>query len=390
MLILLSLLPALALGLPTTQDGDQLMTVTSTRSTAVCCSDRSLKSCAGVAVRPEILGTGKLQLPRGEAFTFMNNIKDPNAYYYKSENGDDMVIVHNPRTGGLNGHANLASSGESFVLENCVNEGHVWKEQDVTKFVEEVHVQDKEERSINPTFAALIDQGKNSKASASYSVKFYYTPAFAAETPDIEGYTDLAIAESNQGYINSRIDNTVYRLCIEAATIEEIEDSSDFLHAFKYMKGSTTELRDTADQTTLLAMDFSSCGVGYVNTISNGLTLTVVQKKCGVGYFSFGHEIGHNYGCAHNPEQSHNSYYPYGHGHLIERGSASTGYRTVLAYTASGHSTRVNYYSNPEILYSVTDTPTGLEGLSNNARLIQENRFGMQEVGDESGCRTLL
>ena len=31
----------------------------------------------------------------------------------------------------------------------------------------------------------------------------------------------------------------------------------------------------------------------------------------------------------------------------------------MLAYTASGHSTRVNYYSNPEILYSVTDTPTG-------------------------------
>jgi len=115
-----------------------------------------------------------------------------------------------------------------------------------------------------------------------------------------------------------------------------------------------------------------------------------VQKKCGVGYFSFGHEIGHNYGCAHNPEQSHNSRYPYGHGHLIEQGIASTGYRTVLAYTASGHHTRVNYYSNPEILYSVTDTPTGLEGLSNNARLIQENRFGMQEVGDESGCRTLL
>ena len=38
---------------------------------------------------------------------------------------------------------------------------------------------------------------------------------------------------------------------------------------------------------------------------------------------------------------------------------ALIGYRTVLAYTASGHHTRVNYYSNPEILYSVTDTPTG-------------------------------
>ena len=287
----------------------------------------------------------------------------------------------------MHGHAMLAS-GESFVLENCGSEGHVWKEQDVSAFIDEDHaVAQGEEKSVIPDLNALIEKGKTSKASASYSVKFYYTPAMAAVTPDMEGFTDLAIAETNQGYVNSEIDTTVYRLCMEQATIEEIEDSSDFFYTFFDMKGTPAELRDTADQTTLLALDFSSCGIGRVNGISAGTTVTIAQKKCAVGYYSFGHEIGHNYGCAHNPEQSTNNYYPYGHGHLILKGVASTGYRSVLAYTASGHSTRVNYYSNPDITFSTTQTQTGVEGLSNNARVIHENRFAMEQVGDESGCK---
>jgi sulfur relay (sulfurtransferase) DsrF/TusC family protein len=61
------------------------------------------------------------------------------------------------------------------------------------------------------------------------------------------------------------------------------------------------------------------------------------------------------------------------------------GYRTILAYTAEGHKTRVNYYSNPSIVLAATGTPTGIEGLSNNAAVLLLNRFQMEKVGDESG-----
>jgi len=392
MLTLLFLtLPVIGFGLPATnQDVPKLMEVISLRSSAVCCSDLTLKSCATVTVNPKILGVGSLKLPRGEAFSFSNTIApNPNSYYYKSEVGE-VILVHNPKTGGMHGHAMLAT-GESFVLENCGMQGHVWKEQDVTAFVEEEHMyaDDEEEVVVVPDYEELVQKGQDAsnRASASYSVKFYYTPAMGAVTPDLEGFTDLAIAETNQGYANSEIDTTVYRLCIEEATIEEIEDSSDFFYAFFNMKGSPAELRETADQTTLLSLDFHSCGIGRVNGIAAGTTVTVAQKKCAVGYYSFGHEIGHNYGCAHNPEQSTNNYYPYGHGHLILKGQASDGYRSVLAYTAPGHSTRVNYYSNPDIIFPTTGTATGVVGLSNNARVINENRFAMEQVGDESGCK---
>ena len=97
---------------------------------------------------------------------------------------------------------------------------------------------------------------------------------------------------------------------------------------------------------------------------------------------------GHNYGCHHNPEEVTSSYFSYGHGHLIERGSASTGYRTILAYNAAGHSTRVNYYSNPSVVYPVSQTATGVVDLSDNARVITQNRFAFASLGDESAICT--
>ena len=98
--------------------------------------------------------------------------------------------------------------------------------------------------------------------------------------------------------------------------------------------------------------------------------------------------LGHNFGCHHNPEETTSSYFSYGHGHLIEQGSASRGYRTILAYSAEGHTKRVNYYSNPSVDYPVSQTPTGVEGLSDNARVITQNRFAFASLGDESATCT--
>ena len=49
---------------------------------------------------------------------------------------------------------------------------------------------------------------------------------------------------------------------------------------------------------------------------------------------------------------------------------------------------KVNYYSNPDVTFPATGTPTGVEGVSNNAKVMTEVRFNMAAMGDESGtCR---
>jgi len=352
-------------------------------SEAVCCGKTMLKSCAPAQVNTKALGAATLRLPEGSLMSFSNNIQSPNEYYYKGENGGDMVLVHNPATGGVHAHA-VTADGRSFVLENCVEDGHVWKEQDTTQFREEMSVPDTRATSaaqINHNYDALVEKAKNSKASASYSVKIYYTQDMLMATPDFDGFSDLAVAETNQGYANSNIDVSVYKLCTEQATIGETYNAGDMYNNFYYMKGSTSALRGNADAANLMITEFEACGIGALDATRSGNTVTVTMKSCAVGYYSFGHEIGHNFGCQHDPDTSTNYDYPYGHGHLIEKG-----YRTVLAYNSPGYSTRVNYYSNPAINYPGTGTSTGVTGLSNNARVITENRYAMDALGSDSGC----
>jgi hypothetical protein len=57
-----------------------------------------------------------------------------------------------------------------------------------------------------------------------------------------------------------------------------------------------------------------------------------------------------------------------------------------LAYYAPGHPTRVNFYSNPDIILPATGTPTGVE-MSNNAKVLIQNRFKVAALGNESSSQ---
>ena len=162
---------------------------------------------------------------------------------------------------------------------------------------------------------------------------------------------------------------------LQYAKINDIQDTGDFITAFANMKGSIQALRNSADAAALLAADFDSCGVAYQAQYLNGWTVSIATKSCALGYYSFGHEVGHNFGCHHNIEVAVNNGYSYGYAHLIAQGTASSGRRTILAYSATNHYTRVNYCSNPSVIYPGTGTPTGVAGISNNAAVLTQNRF---------------
>ena len=178
---------------------------------------------------------------------------------------------------------------------------------------------------------------------------------------------------------------TITTHCIEQASISDDESSSTLLTNFRNMKGDTETLRGTADAAALIYEDSSGCGRAYLYAYSNQLSLSIAKKSCATGYYSFGHEIGHNLGATHNPEESTNSVFDYGTAHLIQPTGATTysGYRTILAYNADGHYNRVNYYSNPAIMFPTTGTPTGVAGVSNNAAVLIENRAAFAALGDE-------
>ena len=337
-----------------------LVSISNKRSFAVCCQDPNLISCSQANVDPTALGQTTLTLPNGLTLTLSNMVDGSATDYYYSGEGGDVMVSYNPNTGSMFAHAST-NKGESFVLEGCGAEGHVWKQIDVESLGDDEGV-DFEEESENDGVNRemhLMRQGTDNSTVATYSVKFYYTPQFKAVTPNIEAFVDAVVAETNQGYINSQVPIRVRKLCTELATINDESSSINVLSNFRNMKSSVAELRDTADAAALLVNDFGSCGIGYLNVIGSGTTVTATKKSCALGYYSFGHELGHNIGLHHNVEVATNTAYSYGHGHLIAAGMSSTGVRSILAYTASGHGRRVHFYSNPAVIYPGTGTPTG-------------------------------
>merc|ERR1711970_426693 len=344
-----------------------------------CCKDDYVLSCQQINVNAASLGTQNLELSTSfnETVKFMGMVGDSDYSYHYQNEKIDMVITYNAAKGSLHGHATDDSTGASYVIEFCGNNVHVLKQMDVDNMAE-----DSVSDEIMEVADTHYDDVADTTTIVTYTVKVYYTPQFKAATADIGGFVDQVIEETNQGYINSRVPIRVKLFCTELATVNDGENALD---DFEKMKGSFEALRGTADQAALLVYSFSYCGVATgINTISSGRTASITRKSCALGYFSFGHELAHNIGLAHNKETGHyNRHFSYGQANLIKRGKASTGYRTILGYNYAGHRERVNYYSNPDVIYPRTGTPTGTSG-ANNAKVLTLHRFKLADIGDES------
>merc|ERR1712130_1052015 len=275
-----------------------LVQVSSVRtSSEACCKDKNLLSRQDAMVNPEILDT-KEDIRLADVVVSFKSTVSPNGYVYQSPAGDEAVITFNKKTGNMFGNFKT-TSGRSFAIEKC-SSGHTWREFNVNSFKADSAVELGVKEATSRKVSELRKSGaEDTTTPASYSVMFYYTADFEAITSDIPGYIDQVLAETNQGYANSQLPLTVTRFCIEAATINDIQDTSDFISAFANMKPTTAELRNTADAAALLSVDFNSCGVAYLNTWDSGWTISVCQKSCALGYFSFGHELGHNMGLMH-------------------------------------------------------------------------------------------
>jgi len=375
---LFMLFPFLFLGAVSSKELFSRSSSSLSRSAEACC-DLDTLSCYDVDVDPESLLSEENISINGIELTFSNTIP-PHGRVYKTELGDEAVISLNEETGNIFGSLKT-HDGKSFALEKCQN-GYIFEEFDVHAFPEE-------EGELDGNFARALSPKMvfDRNEIVTYSVMFYYTPEFAAATPNVKDFVDQVVAETNQGYVNSQIPLRVKAFCTEQATVNDDESSSVVLTNFRNMKSSLEELRNTADAAALLVNKFDACGRGYLFTYASGLTLTVTQKSCALGYYSFGHELGHNFGATHNTEVATNSRFSYGHGHLITPTGASkwSGYRTIMAYFADGHYNRVNYYSNPNVNYPGTGTPTGVADVSDNARVFVENRHSFAGLGDESG-----
>lgn len=215
-------------------------------------------------------------------------------------------------------------------------------------------------------------------AAAVMDVMVVYTPnarTAVGGTAAMEAMIDLAEAETNAAYTDSGIASRirlVHRYEVDYNSSGNFNTDLNRLTAVGdgYLD-DVHPIRDQygADLVSLLIDDSDYCGIAWLMTnLSTSFAthaFSVVYHDCATGYYSFGHEIGHNQGCAHDRDNAGSALFPYSYGWRFS-GQDGRQYRTVMAYSPG---TRIGHFSSPLVTYQGTPTGTPTD---DNARSIDE------------------
>ncbi|NIM95354.1 MAG: hypothetical protein GTO18_16790 [Anaerolineales bacterium] len=261
--------------------------------------------------------------------------------------------------------ANISMPGAIYQVRYAGGGVHVILAIDQSKFPEEavpIVVELSEE-----TIAATTEVTEGDDGSI-IDVMVVYTADARSNwggTAAIEALIDLAVAETNTSYANSNIIQRLNLVHTEEVVYTETSDIGIDLGRLRnssdgYMD-NVHSLRDThsADLVTLLVDDGGPyCGIAYLMTaVSTSFApygFSVVDTQCATGYFSYGHELGHNMAARHDwyVDDSVNSPYSYNKAYIY----FPDRWRTVMAYNSEcsargGSCTRLQYWSNPDVSY---------------------------------------
>jgi hypothetical protein len=181
-------------------------------------------------------------------------------------------------------------------------------------------------------------------------------------------FAQQAVDAANTTYINSRIRQRVRLVHAELTDITESNFNTELSTLRSNTAAATLRNAKNADLVAMLSNSTDACGIGYLMGAAGGNPnngFTVTARTCAVGNLTFAHELGHNMGSQHNPENGSGATYAFGYGHW-HNGI----YRTVMSYVnpCTNGCNRAPFFSNPDVVY--LGLPTGVANARDNARSI--------------------
>jgi hypothetical protein len=222
----------------------------------------------------------------------------------------------------------------------------------------------------HPQVKAAISRA-TARAPIVVRVMIVYSTAAASAVGNTTTKSNLAISESNQSFANSGVNVTFQLAGVYTANYTNSSFDTD-LSRFRgttdgYLDSyHTTRNNVAADVAVLITTNNQYCGLGYLNS-NAASAFSVTAASCMTGYYSFAHEIGHNFGARHDPATDPSTTpVAYAHGYR----SPTNAWRTIMAYNCSPSCPRINYWSNPAKTYG--GQAMGTTTRSNNARLLNE------------------
>lgn len=305
--------------------------------------------------------------------------------YFDSPNGSDTnqvtLVVHQ---GALEG--SIVTPKGSFQITANEKGQPVIREVDPASFPEDQIVQPTDflDEILDPGPEVMNDDGSRQ------DLMVLYTAAARAEqggTAQIQARVTLGVAETNLAYARSGI---VFRLRLrhmrETAyvAVGASTDLSNLANGAGLLN-VVPGLRNTygADLVKLVTTN-AGCGIAYLGGPAASMAgqenrgFSVTENSCISPNYTFGHELGHNQGNNHHPDDpTGTGAYSYSYGY--RRCNSTPYFRSVMAYAcpsgATGTARSLNF-SNPNVneFGATTGTATQYNAASmNNVRVAVAN-----------------
>lgn len=197
---------------------------------------------------------------------------------------------------------------------------------------------------------------------------------------DAVGLAQAAVNASNATLANSDVGFNFELACVVRVAYTE---SGDFATDLGRMQNPSDGIMDElhalrdlyrADMCVLITEGNGGCGRAFEIGTPENEAFCAANASCCVDNYTFAHELGHLFGCRHDPYVD-NTATPFAYGHAYVQ--VSDRWRTVMAYNnecADNGVTcdRVGYWSNPNVNYPPTNQPMGTTATHHNARVLNE------------------